>query len=709
MKLIIAEKPSLARNIVEAIGSMKTEKDYYIGNGYIVTSVFGHLLTLYDLSDYLQKENPKSWELEDLNFYPKEFRFKIKSDKGVKDRYKLIKELVKRNDITEIVNGGDADGEGEVLINIVIYKIFDELKINKKITRIWLEDQTKETIQKELKNLKPITKTENIYREGLARTYIDWLYGIYLTRYISILSHTTYNTGRVIIPTVKFIYDRDMKIENFKPEPYYEIETIINKNNQQIKLNFKDLRFKQDEKEQALNTLNNLRGKEVKVIKIENKQINKKPNKLFSLATLQNYMSKSKKFSLDKTLKLVQGLYEKNYLTYPRTNTEYMSEEEKDRAKDIIVAINNSNYLYNNEKLEFKDSKTIFDSSKVESHSALTPTVKIPNILSLTVDEQSVYLAVLNRFVANFYPEECLLDITNITFELENMKTTLKGTSIKQEGYLKYENNLSEKAIQNFIEGENFKSNFELIEKETTPPNKVTEAELNRFFKKPFKEVKEDIEEDVEDDEDDEDYKKMLKGIEIGTPATRSQIVEKVKAVGYIEANKNILSITDKGISFINALEKLNINLYKEKTVELSQNLKKVNLGEITLEEIVSIAEEEIKEIVSQKLDSKISTEFSKSNNFNNKKTVIGKCPICGKDIIENSKAYGCSGYKEGCTFTIWKTIAGKNITKTIATELIKKGRTKEITGFKSKAGNLFSSSLMITEEGKITFDFNKK
>lgn len=707
MKLIIAEKPSLARNIVEAIGSMKTEKDYYIGNGYIVTSVFGHLLTLYDLSDYLQKENPKSWELEDLNFYPKEFRFKIKSDKGVKDRYKLIKELVKRNDVTEIVNGGDADGEGEVLINIVIYKIFDELKINKKITRIWLEDQTKETIQKELKNLKPITKTENIYREGLARTYIDWLYGIYLTRYISILSHTTYNTGRVIIPTVKFIYDRDMKIENFKPEPYYEIETIINKNNQQIKLNFKDLRFKQDEKEQALNTLNNLREKEVKVIKIENKQINKKPNKLFSLATLQNYMSKSKKFSLDKTLKLVQGLYEKNYLTYPRTNTEYMSEEEKDRAKDIIAAINNSNYLYNNEKLEFKDSKTIFDSSKVESHSALTPTVKIPNILRLTVDEQSVYLAVLNRFVANFYPEECLLDITNITFELENMKTILKGTSIKQEGYLKYENNLSEKAIPNFIEGENFKSNFELIEKETTPPNKVTEAELNRFFKKPFKEVKEDEEDDNE--EDDEDYKKMLRGIEIGTPATRSQIVEKVKAVGYIEANKNILSITDKGISFINALETLNINLYKEKTVELSQNLKKVNLGEITLEEIVSIAEEEIKGIISQKLDSKMSTELSKSNNFNNKKTVIGQCPICGKDIIENSKAYACSGYKEGCTFTIWKTIAGKNITKTIATELIKKGKTKEITGFKSKAGNLFSSSLMITEEGKITFDFNKK
>lgn len=700
MKLIIAEKPSLAKKIIEAIGDMKSyeQGSYYKGNGYIVTSVFGHLLTLYDLNDYLKKENPKVWDLEDLKFFPEEFKFKLKNDKGVRDRYKLIKELIKDEEIIEIVNAGDADREGEVLINIVVYRIFKELKLNKKVTRIWLEDQTKETIQKELNNLRSILKTENLYNEGLARTYLDWLYGIYLTRYVSILSHSTYNTGRVIIPTVKFVYDRDMEIKKFVPKTYFEIASIINKGNQEIKLNFKDLKFEENIKDIAINKVHELEGKEITVLEVEKKQSIKKPGKLFSLATLQNYMSKTKKFSLDKTLNLVQALYEKDYLTYPRTNTEYMAEEEKGKAQSIINSIN-KNYLKNNE-LEFKDTKNIFDSSKVESHSALTPTTKLPDINKLSSDEQAVYMTVLNRFMANFTKETCLLDVTTITFELDNMKTTLKGISIKQEGYLKYENNLSEKAIPTFEKGEKFVASFELEEKQTTPPNKVTEAELNKFFEKPFK--KDLNNEEAENDE--EDYKNMLKGIEIGTPATRSGTVEKVKKVGYIKADKNILSITEKGTNFIETLDLLKIDLYKEKTVELSQNLKKVYNGETTIDNLLQIAEEEIKQIVNQKIEVEI-----KTSNSNSEKESIGKCPLCGRDIFENSKAFGCSGYKDGCSFTIWKVVAGKKLTKTNIKELLKNGRTQEIKGFKSKTGKVFNASLVINNDRKVSFDFNKK
>lgn len=601
---------------------------------------------------------------------------------------------------------GDADREGEVLINLVIYRIFDELKessffkIRKNITRIWLEDQTKETIQKELKNLRPISQTQNLYNEGLARTYIDWLYGIYLTRYVSLLSHSKYNTGRVIIPTVKYVYDRDMEILNFRPETYYEIGSIINKNNQEIKLNFKELKFKKEEKNIALEKLENLKGKEIKVIDIEEKQTIKKPNKLFSLSSLQNYMSKTKKFSLDKTLSIVQVLYEKNYLTYPRTNTEYMAEEEKSKAQQIINAINRD-YLKSNE-LEFRDTKDIFDSSKVESHSALTPTTNIANINELSSDEQSVYLAVLHRFIANFYKEKCLINTNTVTFMLENMESKIKGTSVLQQGYLKYENNLNEKTIPIFQKGESFIGKFTLEEKETTPPNKVTESELNNFFEKPFRK---NLANNDELESDDEDYKKMLKGIEIGTPATRSATVEKVKQVGYITADKNILSITEKGKTFIETLNLLKIDLYKEKTVELSQNLKKVYSGEKSIDEIIKIAEDEIKQIINQKVDtSSINTSVEKEIE------IIGQCPICKQNIFEGSKSYYCSSYKEGCKFTIWKTFAGKKLSITNIKDLLTQGATKEIKGFKSKTGRPFNANLVLDNEGKIMFNFcNKK
>ena len=695
--LIIAEKPSLAKKIISAIGSMENKKDYNENSKFIVTSVFGHLLTLYDLDDYHKKDN-KYWELEDLNYFPDTFKFKIKQDKGVKERYNLIKTLIKRQDVDCIINAGDADREGEVLINIVVEKIFDELKIKKEIKRIWLEDQTENTRKKELNNPRPIKNTYNLYQEGLARTYVDWLYGIYLTRYLSILTHTTYNTGRVIIPTVKYVYDRDMEIKNFVPEKYFQIVTKINKDGKEITLNFKDFKFGKDEKSFGEATIETLKNKKVIVKNIDKKDVKKKPKKLFSLATLQNYMNKNQKFSLDKTLSLVQSLYEKRLLTYPRTNTEYLSEEEIPKFKELVEKLNKEY-----KDLEFSSPKSIFDSSKVESHSAITITEVTPS--NLTQDEEKVYEAVLNRFLANFCKEECIVEETNIKFSLDTYETSIKGQSIKQMGYLKYENDLGEKEIPLFTLNEELSHTDELQEKETVPPHKVTEVELNKFFEKPFKKVT--LENNIEQEEtqdDTEDYKNILKGVEIGTPATRSGTIEKVKKVGYIVLEKNNLSITEKGINFIENLDKLNINLYAQRTAELSQNLKKIYKGELFINDIIKISEEEIKKIVHQNVDN---ISLQSSNNSNSKNSnVIGICPLCKKNIYENKKAYGCSGYKEGCKFVIWKTIASKNITKTIAKELINNGETKKIDGFKSKAGKDFSASLIIKEDGTVGFKF---
>ncbi|MBR0491930.1 MAG: topoisomerase C-terminal repeat-containing protein [Clostridia bacterium] len=702
--LIIAEKPSLAQKIVGAIGGMTRKQDYYEGQNYIVTSVFGHLLTLYDIEDYTG-ENKKSWSMEDIPFFPEKFKYKIKNDSGIKKRYKLIKDLINRQDVGCIINSGDADREGEVLINLVIYKIFSELKIQKQVKRIWLEDQTENTIRKELKYARDIKNTENLYKEGLARSYIDWLYGINLTRYISLKAGTTLNTGRVIIPTVKYIYDRDMEIKNFKPETYYTLPGEIEKEGQKIKIDFTDFKWKKEQLEAARNIENNFKNANIKVISVDNKTTIKKPKKLFSLASLQNYMSKKYKISLNKTLSIVQSLYEKGYLTYPRTNTEYMAEEEIPKVENIIKVINNSD-------IELKVTKAIFDSSKVESHSAITITEKIPDVSKLIDEEAKLYNVVKNRFMANFCKEECKLNQTTITFEIQNVsneyknQAKLKGTSILQLGYLKYENDLSEKAIPNFTEGEMLNCNFKLEEKQTTPPSKVTEAELNKFFEKPFK--KQEIDNDEENADDDEDYKAILKGIEIGTPATRSGTVEKVKKIGYIKAEKNVLSITPLGERFIEILNQLNINLYKEKTVELSQNLKKIYNNEILIKDLLKTEEQQIKEIVNKNIEiERVESNSKKSNKKS--KTKLGLCPICHNIVVENKAGYGCCGYKDGCKFFIGKNIAGRDISKSEAKQLLDNGETGLLQGFVSRAGKNFNAKLVLDNERKIKFEFKYK
>ena len=208
MKLIIAEKPSLAMNVVKSIGSMNKHDGYFENNDYIVTFAFGHLLQLFDVDDYFNREKSK-WNLEELPFVPDNFKFKIRDDKGVKKQFNIIKDLIKREDIDEIVNCGDADREGEVIVNNIVNRIFEEWSIKKPVKRLWLPEQTTQTIRQELKNLKDDGEYKSLYNEGLARTYLDWTYGINLTRYLSIKSQAFLPVGRVLIPIVKYVYDRD--------------------------------------------------------------------------------------------------------------------------------------------------------------------------------------------------------------------------------------------------------------------------------------------------------------------------------------------------------------------------------------------------------------------------------------------------------------------------------------------------------------------
>lgn len=606
-----------------------------------------------------------------------------------------------QSNVGVIINCGDNDREGEVLVNNIIYDIFKKNEISKPVKRILLPDLAEKTIKDELDNLRDIKDTENWYNEGLARTYIDWIYGINFSRFVSLKTNNNFAVGRVIVPTVKFLYDRDVEIKNFKSEKYLVLEGIIQKDGKEVRVEFQKVKPKEGlfeiEKESMLIKAKEICKGKITVSDILEKDVVRKPKKLFSLKTLQNFMFSKFKIKISNTLENAQALYEKAYTTYPRTNSEYLTNEEKIKIKNLVEKLQRNDNL----NIAMKEDKRIFDSQKVESHSAIIITGNKVNKESLNDIEMKTYNAIRNRFLANFCKDECLVKEQTIIFNKlfdDNevfIEGKLKGIAIIQKGYLEFENDLSEKDIPNFTKGEEIDIKFEVKEKELTPPSKVTEAELNNFYENPFKKNKVDNTDELTDDED---YKAIMEGVEIGTPATRASIIEKVKKDGYVIENKNCLEITDKGVKLIEILEQLEVNLYKEKTVEISRRLKEIYNNRNTLENVLTNVKEEVRHGINKDI------QIEKFGN-----TSIGKCPICNSLIIENSKSYYCENWKK-CGFSIWKQMYGKRLNKTDLIDLLENGITKEIKGFKSKAGKSFSAKLII-DGGKVNlrFDSNKK
>lgn len=693
-KVIIAEKPSLAMTIVQAIGGNFTKHDGYFENeNYIVTFGFGHLFQLYSVDDYFNREKG-IWNLDELPFIPEEFLFKLIDDIGAKKQFEIIKKLVNRLDVDNIINCGDADREGEVIGRLIINNAL-EGQI-KPIKRLWLPEQTHETIRYALNNVEDSSKYNLLYDEGLIRTCVDWIYGINLTRLLTCKTYKTLPVGRVLIPIVEVIHSRDMEINNFVPKKYYQGEVSFEKDSNTIKFSIDDLKF--DTKEECIRATDILNNEKIVVKDIQIKEVKKQPKKLFSLDKLQNKLSKELKLSANDSLKIIQGLYEKGYVTYPRTNTEYLADAEKDKVQKIIDFIDKENIL------EMKNKKSIFDTSKVESHSAITPTTKIPT--DLKTKELEVYNIIKNRFISNFLIEDTILEETKIIFKLGSFEFTLKGTVIKSLGYLKYENDLKEKSIPKFEVGEELKSNILVSDKITQPPKHIILEELNNYLKNPFR--KSEMSED-------EEYNLMLKGVEIGTVATRASIIEKAIKLGYIREDKGTFYISKLGIYLINTLNKLNIDLFKNKTVELSQTLKQVYKNEISKEKALEFFSMDL----SRMINNAKQIEVEKIETPKIEKEVIGKCPKCGKNVYESEKSFYCEGFKEEakCNFALWKNNKffedkGKKVTKTIAKSLLSKGKAN-VKGLKKKDGTgTYDATVVMSLNGayvNFKLEFNNK
>lgn len=690
MIAIIAEKPSLARNIVAGIGEMKKKNGYFENSEYIVTWAFGHLFSLCDIEDYspLPSESRK-WTLDNLPCFPDKFRFRLKKDDkgkeddGVKKQFETIKALLNRKDVDKIVNAGDSDREGEIIVRLCVNNALSE---NKPFYRLWLPDQTPQTVSKALSEMKEEKEYENLANEGFSRTYIDWLYGVNLTRYASIKTGTLLRVGRVIIPIVKAIYDRDLEIENFKPEIYYALVSKAKTNGEVIELTSK-YKFSAAEKAKAERCCERMNVLEAVVTDKKSKKEILFPGKLYSLTKLQNFLGKKYKMPMEKSLSIVQKLYENGYVSYPRTNSEYLATNEKDKVKQIISGVKKLGY-----PVVFKDKKTIFDDSKIESHSALTPTYKIPDKGALSDDEFTVYSAILRRFVAIFCEEECYIEKSELTISLGGKEDySIKGSMILTEGWTKYDGGeKKDKMLPKLEKGDKVNVDFHPEEKQTQPPKHYTIETLNNYLKNPFKDDK------TSDDSDDEDYKAIFKGLELGTEATRTGIIDNAKKSGYISLKKDVYFIENGGKYLIEQLSDMNISMDKYKTSRLGQALKKVYHGEMTIDESVKMAENEIRQV--------FETDKNAGSGFYG--DVIGKCPKCGKNVARGRYSYACEDFPDKCDFKINLRILGCPVPKEQAAKLLTSGKTDKMNFTSLKTGKVFSSSLKLDENKKVVFDF---
>ena len=702
MVLIIAEKPSLGRNIAAGLGSFQRRDGYLENENCIITWAFGHLFSLADIEAYNPTANgEKRWTMENLPCFPQSFRYELrlgedkKLDDGVLKQFNVIKALCNRDDVDVIVNAGDADREGEIIVRTCVNKALETQKEQK---RLWLPDQTPETVRAAFAEMKSETEYDNLANEGYARTYIDWLYGVNLTRLATLRTGTLLRVGRVIVPIVKAIYDRDMAILNFIPEKYYSISSKAETNGEVVELQSK-LKFNKDQYNKALEACELYNSSDATVVNIKRKKDSISPSKLYSLSKLQSVLGKKYKMSMNDSLAIVQKLYEEGYLTYPRTNSEYLATAEKDKVKKILNNCAKLGY-----PVAFKDKKTIFDDSKIESHSAITPTYKIPDKSKLSENEMRVYSTVFRRFIAVFCAEECLAERVEMTVDVGGHETfTLKGLTIIEKGWMKYDDSTQkDKLLPSLKKGDSVNIRFEPNEKETSPPKHYTIETLNNYLKNPFREEKNAIEDTVGAD-DAEEYRAIFEGVELGTEATRSGIIENARKSGYIQLKKDVYTILPDGIYMIESLQRMNICMDKFKTSEMGKALKSVFRGEMSIDESVGMAKDEIAKYFTSQSD--IPIEEDVDIGFYG--DYIGKCPLCQKDVKRGKFGYGCMGYKEGCGFRISSFICGRVISKRNAQLLLEAGKTSLIKGFVSKkTGKTFDAYLKL-DDGKTIFEFN--
>ncbi|HQK39120.1 MAG TPA: DNA topoisomerase 3 [Flavobacterium alvei] len=687
MKVCIAEKPSVAREIATVLGANTKHDGYFEGNGYQVTYTFGHLCTLKEPNDY--KPHWKSWDLNNLPMLPEKFETKVVDNSGVQKQFKIIKNLFDKADL--VINCGDAGQEGELIQRWVM----NEAKYKGEVQRLWISSLTTEAIKEGFENLKPSANYDNLYYAGFSRAIGDWLLGMNATRLYTV-KHGGYkqvlSIGRVQTPTLAMVVDRFKEIENFKPQPYWELQTLY----RETLFSYEEGRFLKKEDGELL--ANKVKESEFEIVSIDKKNGNEYAPKLFDLTGLQVYCNQKFGFTADETLKIVQTLYEQKVVTYPRVDTTFLPSDIYPKVPGILQ--NLTNYATLTEPLlgkKIKKSSKVFDDKKVTDHHAIIPTGVQNN---LQYNQQQVYDIITKRFIAVFY-DDCLVANTTVIGKAAEVLFKTTGKEILKKGFrVVFEDpNAKEKEadiLPSFVVGEKGPHEPSFLEKQTKPPNQFTEATLLRAMETAGKQV------------EDEDLRELMKENGIGRPSTRANIIETLFRRQYIVRNKKQVLPTPTGIQLIDTIQN---ELVKsaELTGSWEKQLKDIEKGTFTAGAFIKNMKQMVETLVYEVRSETRRANISHTQSIQKQEAVVEKkkadgilaevCPKCKKaTLIKGKSAYGCGDYKAGCRFVLPYTFADKKISENQYLRLLQKGSTVNLKDFKTDAGLV---------EGLLRFDEN--
>lgn len=563
MILCIAEKPSVAKDIAAVIGANHRKDGYFEGNGYQVSWTFGHLCTLKEPRDYV--DDWRYWNLRYLPMVPSKFGIKLIEDDGVKKQFHVIKRLVESCEY--VVNCGDAGQEGEVIQRWVLHLA----KCKAPIKRLWISSLTEEAIREGFAKLKDGKDYNNLYAAGNARAIGDWLLGINATRLFTkkfAKEKQVLSIGRVQTPTLAMIVTRQLEIDNFKPENFWELRTVYRGTE------FNSVLGKIKKQEKAEYALSKIKEAPFEISSFEQKEGKEKPPKLFDLTALQVEANRKFAYSADQTLKLIQSLYEKKLVTYPRVDTTYLPDDVYPKVPDILAKLNYYKGL-TTPLLEKKlpKSKQVFDNKKVTDHHAIIPTGVQPS--GITPEEQKIYDAVARRFIAVFYPD-CTVSNTTVLGDVLKLEFKATGKQILDPGWrvvyqqetAQSEESKEEEAIMPvFVKGEKGPHEPRVDQKQTSPPKPYTEATLLRAMETAGRQV------------DDDELRELLKDNGIGRPSTRANIIETLFKRKYIERKRKNIIATETGIALIEMIENETLKS-PELTGDWEKKLRLIEKGE---------------------------------------------------------------------------------------------------------------------------------
>jgi DNA topoisomerase III len=695
MIVVLAEKPSVARDIAAVLGANQKTDGYFQGNGYQVTYAFGHLVTIAQPEEM----NPawgQPWRMDQLPMIPAQWKYQV-ADKAEK-QFNCIKKLFLQPNTTSIVCATDAGREGQHIFDL-IYQLTGSTK---PVDRLWISSLTPEAIRAGFRNLKPASAFANLSAAAAWRARADWLVGLSATRAYTLINGQTCTVGRVQTPTLALIVNRQIAIENFKPALFYEIQAVFEPgfttkyttpgNDPQTRL--LDRATAQAIFDQISPIPSGI------VVSVTTTEKTTKAPPLFDLLTLQKEANKRFGYTAQETLDLAQGLYEEyKVLSYPRTESRHLSHDMLPELPSIIRTLPKdlpTESALTALRTGLKLSKTYVDDTKLTDHHAIIPTHNAAPA-GLPAKHRNIYDLAAKRFLSIFLPAE-IRDETTAIIELGQHSFRALGSIIKEFGWtvLSTQSEPDEKKASDEIQqlpplsqGQNVaKRTSQLKEGKTTAPKPYNDAGLLTAMKNAGQEI------------DDEDLAAYLKQSGLGTPATRAAIIEKLIAVGYVERRKKCLFPTDKGKALINQVHSTLKDVAL--TASWEQQLANIQDGTTPSELFAAAITQFIQHIFPEIIATRPAMAALSNPN------VYGPCPKCKTGTVRKTvKGAGCSRFKEGCNFSIWGQINGKKLTDEHIRQLATKGRTGLIKGFKKKDGSAtYDACLLLTDGFKIRLEF---